>query len=98
MITESDIRARFTAKRSEYAQRAAVTESKLRAAQAAGDNAEVERLMEKLTHLRINIRDCDAKVADAANVATKRNAGHDRASGQVIKPKGIDSAERMGRI
>ena len=100
MFTEADIRERFTAKREEFTQRFGIVQSRLAKARAAEkpDLTEIARLTEKLEQLEVNVRDCQMKIRDAANVAARRNAGHDRASGQKIAPKGIDSSEKVGKI
>ncbi len=103
MFTENDIRERFSAKGAEFARRIQIVEARLKKARAAEkpDAEEITRLEEKLVQLRVNVRDCEAKVEDAANVAARRNQPHDfksRGPGQKIAPKGIDSSEKVGKI
>ncbi len=100
MVTENEIRERFSGKAAEYAQRIQVVEARLQRARTAKevDPVEIARLEEKLVQLQVNVRDCAAKVADAANVAARRSAGHDKASGQRIAPQGINSSEKVGKI
>jgi len=100
MVTEKEIREHFGAKSAEYSQRIKVVEARLSKARAdeKPDAAEVARLEEKLVHLKINVRDCEAKVANAAVVAARRSAPQGKGTGKTIAPAGIDSTEKMGRI
>ena len=60
---------------------------------------EIARLEEKLAQLQVNVRDCVAKVQNAAVVAARRSMPHDRkSSGQVVRPKGAKSGEKFGKV
>jgi hypothetical protein len=111
MITESEIRERFTAKRSETLQRIVIVEGKIRKLQStvyadakdeAAKGVQIQRLEEKLVQLRVNVSDCDAKISSAAVIAERRSLPHDfkwkGSGGQVIAPKGIQSAEKVKGI
>lgn len=101
MVTENEIRERFSGKAAEYAQRIQIVEERLQKERQAEKPRleEIARLEEKLTQLQINVRDCVAKVKDAAVVAARRSMPHDRkASGQALKPKGVESVEKFGKV
>ncbi|MGH9462439.1 MAG: hypothetical protein ACRD1X_14575 [Vicinamibacteria bacterium] len=113
MYTAEAIKDRFGAKRSDIVQRMQIVEKRLKlnkdslaakpnAENAAAVQAEIGRLAEKLVQLRVNVRDCDDKIAKADVVAARRNLPHDFKSrvskGRVLRPNAVESGEEFGKV